>query len=765
MALFPTEVLAKENVKARWKERYTSEAMNKKFLGIPNGVYLGFEPNPNPGDTVNLLDLNLDSTQSVSVLRAKSLVSQTTVDLIVEQQITLDFTGHVAFPVYVFAEVSYKVGEETTGEIKTSTTAPNGLTQIGICKITAPDIGGATLGVPHLQFDPENAPDRHAPIANTGVAFGFMTGGAEQDRQAAAAAVIDIDNAKTDTLSVVHPTLTDRLTADFGTTQLGSRLGKNIISLRSNDETGVTGSSINVSNSFTGAGRTAQPAIDIPGGGSESINGVIAQVTASVGAATSDTDRNIVAIQDVNSGRPYADPSTGRPVFGRLAYDEVADGAINFTFTDGSVVVAVAGGDPTILCNDGDAILDPEGNYYPISRTPGSVGLATITLDVAWNRTNPVGPLVTTLQRRRYTLDFFTREGGVESPYSVVRQAFLDVPSWIGSGFGLLSPQTPEPYSTDAGATQAGVIVRQSFNGDDSILYVPDDPADILLSTDTINEVGGVTKQMVPAAGTPTQPAPDLRFFFPVFQPVDQSRSDQKPTMLQAPTILIPRASENFDGLTRFAAIDTGVERFTALQANDGRVLTLDQAAAAAAAASPSGANPFITNADFQEALTVARAHGSARYQCAGTFAAAGPPAHTNYTWNLLEQDHNTTLGSIVVSVTNGIITFRRPPAGYRFYIDLMAWANNTAGGGNPSTDISSHVQNDATVRVRGFGFHGASGAGGFTNCFAGLRDMIIIDEVGISAFPVAYELWFGGTNTPNLTATFMTIGRSARAV
>jgi hypothetical protein len=46
MVLGPTQVFTKENVKARWMERYTSDAVNKKFLGLPRGVYLGFVPSP-----------------------------------------------------------------------------------------------------------------------------------------------------------------------------------------------------------------------------------------------------------------------------------------------------------------------------------------------------------------------------------------------------------------------------------------------------------------------------------------------------------------------------------------------------------------------------------------------------------------------------------------------------------------------------------------------------------------------------------------------
>src|SRR5690606_28767108 len=44
MVLGPTQGFAKENVKSRWMERYTSDSINKKFLGLPRGIYLGFVP-------------------------------------------------------------------------------------------------------------------------------------------------------------------------------------------------------------------------------------------------------------------------------------------------------------------------------------------------------------------------------------------------------------------------------------------------------------------------------------------------------------------------------------------------------------------------------------------------------------------------------------------------------------------------------------------------------------------------------------------------
>ena len=46
MVAGPIQAFTREDVKARWTERYTSDAINKKFLGIPRGIYLGFIPSP-----------------------------------------------------------------------------------------------------------------------------------------------------------------------------------------------------------------------------------------------------------------------------------------------------------------------------------------------------------------------------------------------------------------------------------------------------------------------------------------------------------------------------------------------------------------------------------------------------------------------------------------------------------------------------------------------------------------------------------------------
>lgn len=64
MALGPTQSFTKDNVKTRWGERYVSDSLNKKFLGVPRGVYLGFVPSQSG------LVLTLKTDQAVTLVGA-----------------------------------------------------------------------------------------------------------------------------------------------------------------------------------------------------------------------------------------------------------------------------------------------------------------------------------------------------------------------------------------------------------------------------------------------------------------------------------------------------------------------------------------------------------------------------------------------------------------------------------------------------------------------------------------------------------------------
>jgi hypothetical protein len=570
MAVFPVQVFTKDQVKLRWGERYTSAGLNKKFLGIPNGVYLGFTPSSVAGS--NILDLTIDPAWGVSVGRVKSNLGPYGVDIVSEANVAVDFTGHTVFPVYVFITGAFRVNLETSAQITTRSTPPDGIEEIGVCRIDS-------LGLTPV-IETGQAPDRHTPIANTGIPFGFMTDGAEQDRARAVLTSDEVDAAREDTLAFIHPLLQDRLTADFDPTRIAANQGNGIEAIRSNDHTEVTGSSLNVSHSFAAPSRTSQPAQDIGGGGSESLNGAICEVITNIDPATSDLIRNIVAIQEISSARPYVDPSTGRPVFGRLKFDEVdatagtiPDPATTLTFTNGLDTVLRTAGltDLDTVYSPGDLVKDPDGNYYPVL----SVLPAAMTLSVPWVATTLL--VTQTIQRRRFTVDFFTRNLGVETVYSVVRTCILDTGGWTGTDLGVAAPVTPEPYLVFPVGSEGGIIdplvngiVAQSYAPSNLLLYVPDDPAVVIGSG---AQITGQTSLNIATAvfGTPTLDAPDLRFYFNVFQDISESRSNELLDYLQSPHPDIPRATEIIDGLTRFASF-TGTDRNTALQAADTRI-------------------------------------------------------------------------------------------------------------------------------------------------------------------------------------------------
>ena len=565
MAIFPVRTLTRDQVKLRWGERYTSEGLNMKFLGIPNGVYLGFVPSSVAAS--NILTLAIDPSFGVSSLRVKSSLGPYSVDLFLEENIEIDFTFHAVFPVYVYAKADFRVNLETSAEIRTRTTPPNGIDEVGICRIDA-------LGaVPVIDFG--QAPDRHAPIANTGIPFGFMTGGAEQDRVLANAAIADIEASKIDTIAFLHPTLAARLTADYDPARIASNQGRGIVGLRSNDRVGVVGNSINLSHSFSAISKTQQPAIDIDGGGVETREGAVSEVTASPDAATlaaSDTDRNIVLIQDTASNRPYVDPSSGVPVFGRLVFNEVEDLATTLQFTNGSPIVLVTVGDPTPSVSVSDLILDPDGNYQPVHRTTVPT-VAAITLTTPYLGTS--GSL--TVRRRRFTVNLLTRSLlGVEVAYNVVRQVTVDTGSWLplDGDLGIAAPTLRESYATNisgsAGTSPVGGITSQAFAPTNLLLYIPDDPNVVIGPSDTIT--GGLSGNVVQAvAGFPTIPAPNLRFYFNTVLDISKSRSGQLLNYLQIPHLDVPRATEIIDGLTRYSA-DGAQNRFEGVQGNDGRL-------------------------------------------------------------------------------------------------------------------------------------------------------------------------------------------------
>jgi len=116
MSIYPAQAVSSDKIKLRWREPYVSEAINKKFLGIPNGVYRGFTPTV-VGDIIRLIP---DTDSGDSVLNVESSGTDVAHTTIYEtSNVDLDFAGHTVWPVFIVAESDYTIGSTTTAEFKT----------------------------------------------------------------------------------------------------------------------------------------------------------------------------------------------------------------------------------------------------------------------------------------------------------------------------------------------------------------------------------------------------------------------------------------------------------------------------------------------------------------------------------------------------------------------------------------------------------------------------------------------------------------------
>lgn len=464
-ALGPGYTFPSENIKYRYGERYTSDATNKKFLGVPRGVYLGFTPS----FSGNILTLSPDTSYGVSLARLTSQDdSLYPVDVYSIEPITLDFTGHTVFPVNVVLRASGALGQPHSAELFTKTGSAADPTEILVCVVTA--IGTAVYD------DPTN---RDSPYAHASapLGFGFMKDGAVEELLAAVALTTEIGEARTDLTGTLQSSLDTRLEVDSAAAAMGSRLGKEIRTYQGVDVTvAVTGSTLNVSSSFAASARAAaglDPAEDIPGFATETTSGGvitsgILPEDAPTGSAT-DSVRNVCAVVDVTAGTGNSKritDSLGSVAFGRLSLEEVTlSGELTF---DGTV--NVVGDGSTLFTSEiqgGDIIEAPNGLYYEVATTP--IVNNALTLTIA-----PPSGVSTGLLRRRFTLTMLTRDAnnpGEEDPYSV--NAATDIRFFFPVWRALHLPQftsfqelaknheeTPVPLATTTIAGRALVATR-----------------------------------------------------------------------------------------------------------------------------------------------------------------------------------------------------------------------------------------------------------------------------------------------------------------
>lgn len=273
MVAGPLQSLSRENVKARWTERYTSDAINKKFLGLPRGIYLGFIPSQS-GLVLNLKpDIvitysNLTSTFAVgdvvtggssgafATVRVISLgyllvdsvsgiftvgetitggTASATVDTFVEEGVSL---GRVVSSAALSGGRSEHMIDLVTTDTLTLdfTGFPDGAYYVFLT--ASYELGQTTYGTIVSRTTPvpdgrseilicvatkvgvslsvqSTAPaTRHEPFAYSGNRIGFMPGGSYENLVNAVATAAEVAQARTG-LQTDFPSLDDRLDAEL----------------------------------------------------------------------------------------------------------------------------------------------------------------------------------------------------------------------------------------------------------------------------------------------------------------------------------------------------------------------------------------------------------------------------------------------------------------------------------------------------------------------------------------------------------------------
>lgn len=164
MAVYPVQAFTKDNIKLRWEERYTSEGLNKKFLGMPRGVYAGFRPQVSIALPTQL-DLTVEPNDGYSLIRVQAGSEPVMMDIVVENTVSLDFTGHSVWPVYVVAQADYQVGSDSTGKLITQNTPAVSPQQVTVCKVDRPGNTGPLILSPTTVFPTNDIVARQEPYA------------------------------------------------------------------------------------------------------------------------------------------------------------------------------------------------------------------------------------------------------------------------------------------------------------------------------------------------------------------------------------------------------------------------------------------------------------------------------------------------------------------------------------------------------------------------------------------------------------------------
>lgn len=451
-------------IKYRFGESYLSEATNQKFLGVPPGVYYGFEPTWSG----NVLTLDVDATYEVSLLRVVSQLDPTkAVDLYTDQPITLDFSSLVdPYPRYVVARADYSFGQPVSATILDVGAKPTTTQDVLICTL---------LDATTVLF---NAPaNRDTPYAwaSAPLGYGFMRDGDVESLLQAIDLSVEVSDARVDLTGTTQGSLDTRIEADGTTQAMADRLAKRIFSIRSLEHATLAANSLNVSRSFANVNRIAEaetPQETLEPFGSETRLGAITAGTIPSPApagALSDDQRNVAVPVDDATGERLMDGDD--PIFARLEVEEdELTGTITFNGTTG-----VAGSGTVFLTEveAGDIIEDTGGNWN---------GVLSVGSDISLTLNEPalVSGAAAGLRRRRFVLNFFkvNQNTGNEDAVTVAAGTTIRFyfPAWrdratplADAAYGLYKhghrAPTPVADSVTAGRVRLAAGLTSAFGG------------------------------------------------------------------------------------------------------------------------------------------------------------------------------------------------------------------------------------------------------------------------------------------------------------
>lgn len=352
MARFPVQVFTRDNALVGYDDDYKSSPLARKFAGWPRGVYTGFVPGTTPGSP--LLTLSIDPTEGVSIIKLPSAGDPGGIDLVVKSTITIDFTGHLTFPVNVVAVATYDDSGAPSAQLFTISPGTPAWNEVVVCQVQGAPLAMTTAINPALG-------QRTSPLAFVGSDFGYMPAGAVEDLQAAVDIVNEVVAARVGLDAVDYPSLSDRLAADLSAASMGARLGKVFRALRSNDYTvAANATEVRVAGSFSEVNRDFAPFITLSGAGSESSEGAV--------AAPNDSSRNVAIVVDSNSGYKIIDDDTNRRViYGRLEGPTSEAIAGTFQFTLALATVTASDADLLAQVSQGDGLEGPDGKVYEVA--------------------------------------------------------------------------------------------------------------------------------------------------------------------------------------------------------------------------------------------------------------------------------------------------------------------------------------------------------------------------------------------------------------